>query len=68
MAGGVAPVPLRLTAAEAAALGKPASAETIDAAAKAATEGANPLPQARYKLALLRGLTRDLLGAVSSPG
>ncbi len=68
VAGGVAPVPLRLTAAEAAALGKPASAETIDAAAKAATEGANPLPQARYKLALLRGLTRDLLGAVSSPG
>ncbi len=68
VAGGVAPIPLRLTAAEAAALGKPASAETIEAAAEAATQGANPPPQSRYKLDLLRGLTRDLLGAVSLPG
>jgi xanthine dehydrogenase YagS FAD-binding subunit len=68
VAGGVAPVPLRLKPAEAAALGRLASAETIGAAAEAATCGANPLPQARYKLDLLRGLTRDLLGAVSSPG
>ena len=65
VAGGVAPVPLRLRAAEAAALGRPASAETAEAAAEAAAEGANPLPQTRYKLDLLRGLTRDLLGAVS---
>lgn len=68
VAGGVAPVPLRLKTAEAAALGKPASAEIIGAAAEAASAGANPLPQARYKLDLLRGLTRDLLAAVSSPG
>jgi xanthine dehydrogenase YagS FAD-binding subunit len=65
VAGGVAPVPLRLGAAEAAAHGRPASAETFAAAAAAATEGANPLPQTRYKLDLLQGLTRDLLETVS---
>ncbi len=65
VAGGVAPVPLRLAEAEAAALGKPASAATFDAAAAAATEGANPLPQSRYKLDLLQGLVRDLLEAVA---
>lgn len=65
VAGGVAPVPLRLAAAEQAALGKPASAETFAAAAAAATEGSRPLPGTRYKLDLLRGLVRDLLEAVS---
>lgn len=67
VAGGVAPVPWRLAAAEAAALGKPASAGTIAAAADAAIYGANPLSQAAYKLDLLRGLTRDLLEAVARP-
>lgn len=68
VAGGVAPVPLRLRAAEAAALGKPASSETFAAAAAASTEGANPLPQSRYKLDLLQGLVRDLLEAATSRG
>jgi xanthine dehydrogenase YagS FAD-binding subunit len=67
VAGGVAPVPLRLSAAETAALGKPASAQTFAAAATAATEGANPLPQTGYKLDLLQGLVRDLLEVVARP-
>ncbi|HXT07245.1 MAG TPA: FAD binding domain-containing protein [Roseiarcus sp.] len=66
VAGGVAPVPLRLEAVEAAVLGRPASAETFAAAMAAATSGANPLAQARYKLALLQGLVRDLLETVAA--
>jgi len=66
VAGGVAPVPLRLSAAEAAALGKPASVATFAAAAAAAVKGANPLPQTRYKLDLLQGLVLDLLDMVTS--
>jgi len=65
VAGGVAPAPIRLAAAEAVALGRPATPETFAAAVAVATEGANPLPQAAYKLDLLRGLVRDLLEAVS---
>jgi xanthine dehydrogenase YagS FAD-binding subunit len=65
VAGGVAPVPLRLLAAEAAALGKPAAAAVFAAAAGASLEGANPLAQSRYKLDLLQGLVRDLLETVA---
>jgi xanthine dehydrogenase YagS FAD-binding subunit len=68
VAGGVAPVPIRLIAAEAVALGRPALPETFVAAAAAAADGANPLPQAAYKLDLLRGLAHDLLETVSRPG
>jgi xanthine dehydrogenase YagS FAD-binding subunit len=68
VAGGIAPVPLRLVAAETAALGRPTTPETFAAAALAATEGANPLAQSAYKLGLLQGLVRDLLEAVSRPG
>jgi xanthine dehydrogenase YagS FAD-binding subunit len=60
-AGGIAPVPLRLTAAEAASQGRPANAATITEAAKAATAGAKPLPMTGYKLDLLRGVVQDLL-------
>jgi xanthine dehydrogenase YagS FAD-binding subunit len=60
-AGGVAPVPLRLAASEAALHGKPANAANIAEAAKLATAGANPLPMTRYKLDLLDGVVRDLL-------
>jgi xanthine dehydrogenase YagS FAD-binding subunit len=60
-AGGVAPVPIRLMAAEAAAEGAPVSAETIAAAARAATHGAKPLPMTGYKLDLLSGLVQDLM-------
>jgi xanthine dehydrogenase YagS FAD-binding subunit len=60
-AGGVAPVPIRLSAAEAATQGSPVAAATIAAAARAATQGAKPLPMTGYKLDLLEGLVQDLL-------
>jgi xanthine dehydrogenase YagS FAD-binding subunit len=60
-AGGIAPVPLRLFASEAALQGKPATPATIADAASQATARAKPLPMTRYKLDLLRGLVRDLL-------
>jgi xanthine dehydrogenase YagS FAD-binding subunit len=60
-AGGIAPVPLRLSASEAALQGKPATSAAIADAANAATTGAKPLPMTGYKLDLLRGLVRDVL-------
>jgi xanthine dehydrogenase YagS FAD-binding subunit len=60
-AGGIAPVPLRLAAAEAALQGKPANTATIAEAARLATSGAKPLPMTGYKLDLLSGLMRDVL-------
>jgi xanthine dehydrogenase YagS FAD-binding subunit len=65
-AGGVAPVPIRLHAAEAAAQGEPVAPATIAAAARAATQGAKPLPMTGYKLDLLAGLVQDLLEQCSS--
>jgi xanthine dehydrogenase YagS FAD-binding subunit len=60
-AGGIAPVPLRLSASEAELEGKPATSAAIANAASAATTGAKPLPMTGYKLDLLRGLVRDVL-------
>ena len=60
-AGGIAPVPLRLKAAEAALQGKAANALNIEVAAKLATSGAKPLPMTGYKLDLLEGAVRDVL-------
>ena len=60
-AGGIASVPLRMTASEAALQGKPANQATIVEAARQATDGAKPLPMTEYKLDLLSGLVRDLL-------
>jgi xanthine dehydrogenase YagS FAD-binding subunit len=60
-AGGIAPVPLRLSASEAALQGAPASSANIANAARQATAGARPLPMTGYKLDLLRGVVHDLL-------
>jgi xanthine dehydrogenase YagS FAD-binding subunit len=60
-AGGVAPVPVRLTAAETAAQGASANRATIAEAAKQSVIGAKALQMTRYKLALLEGLVQDLL-------
>ena len=60
-AGGIAPIPLRLSAAEAALQGAPADAASIANAAKQAIAGAKPLPMTGYKLDLLRGVVHDLL-------
>ncbi|MBR0794531.1 FAD binding domain-containing protein [Bradyrhizobium jicamae] len=64
-AGGIAPVPLRLTTCEAALEGQPASAETIAQAARLATSGARPLPMTGYKLDLLEGLVRDVMERIA---
>ena len=60
-AGGIAPVPLRLTACETALQGQAASVAAIAQAASHASSGARPLPMTAYKLDLLEGLVRDLL-------
>src|SRR4051794_35672221 len=60
-AGGIAPVPLRLTASEAVLLGNPANTANIAQAAAQAVAGAKPLPMTGYKLDLLQGVVRDLL-------
>jgi len=60
-AGGIAPVPLRLQAAETALQGKPANALNIQVAVKLAISGAKPLPMTGYKLDLLGGVVQDLL-------
>jgi xanthine dehydrogenase YagS FAD-binding subunit len=65
-AGGIAPVPLRLQAAEAAMQGKPANALNIQVAAKLAISGAKPLPMTGYKLDLLEGVVRDVLERLAS--
>jgi xanthine dehydrogenase YagS FAD-binding subunit len=65
-AGGVAPVPLRLVAAEAVLQGAPANLSTITVAAERATSGAKPLPMTGYKLDLLRGLVHDLLERITA--
>ena len=65
-AGGIAPVPLRLKASEAALEGRPPTEATIANAAKLAADGAKPLPMTGYKLELLRGLVRDLLTQIAA--
>lgn len=65
-AGGIAPVPLRLTACAAALQGKPSDAATIAQAAELAIAGANPLPMTGYKLDLLKGLVRDVVERIAA--
>jgi xanthine dehydrogenase YagS FAD-binding subunit len=65
-AGGIAPVPLRLTASEAILQGAPANPSTIAVAAERAIAEATPLPMTGYKLDLLRGLMHDLLERVAA--
>jgi xanthine dehydrogenase YagS FAD-binding subunit len=65
-AGGIAPVPLRLSACEAALQGASANPATIADAARQATAGARPLPMTEYKLDLLRGVVHDLLERIAA--
>ena len=60
-AGGIAPVPIRLTQAEAALKGVALAALPIQDVQRAALAGAKPLPMTGYKLALLQGLIADAL-------
>ncbi|WP_407155370.1 FAD binding domain-containing protein [Bradyrhizobium sp. STM 3557] len=68
VAGGIAPVPLRLMACETALQGHDANAATIAEAAKQARSGAKPLAMTHYKLDLLEGLMRDLLEQLAAEG
>ena len=52
--GAVAPVPWQAAAAEKALLGKSVSDANIDAAAKLAAQGAQPLSEGAYKLAMVQ--------------
>jgi xanthine dehydrogenase YagS FAD-binding subunit len=65
-AGGIAPVPLRLSASEAVLLGAAANEENITEAARRATTDARPLPMTAYKLDLLSGLVHDVLERLAS--
>jgi len=66
VAGGVAPVPLRLAAAESAAQGAAVNVATIAKAATQSTLGAKPLAMTGYKLDLLKGLVQDLLERIAA--
>ncbi|ASR39484.1 FAD-binding molybdopterin dehydrogenase [Prauserella marina] len=59
--GGVAPAPWRAVAAERVLTGKRPTAEVIDAAAKAATEGARPGKDNEHKVELVRRVVRRAL-------
>jgi xanthine dehydrogenase YagS FAD-binding subunit len=66
VAGGIAPVPLRLAAAESALQGAAVNETSIDKAVTQSTAGAKPLAMTGYKLDLLCGLTRDLLERIAT--
>jgi xanthine dehydrogenase YagS FAD-binding subunit len=61
---GVAPMPWRARASEAALVGNDLDAKTIRRAAVAAVEGAEPMHDNAYKLALTRGVVDQALTAV----
>ncbi len=63
--GGVAPVPWRALGSEKALEGREFHAESIEAAAKAAVEGAEPLGQNDYKIPLTRGLVARALQSLA---
>ena len=58
---GAAPIPWRSTAVERAVTGKALDATTIEAAANACVEGAEPLSENGYKVPLFKGLMTDEL-------
>jgi len=59
--GGVAPIPWRVPAAEAALIGKPLNAPAISAVAEIALDGAKPLAKNAYKIPLAKALMRRAL-------
>jgi xanthine dehydrogenase YagS FAD-binding subunit len=64
--GGVAALPWRAEAAEAALAGQRLDDATIARAAQAATEGARPLAHNHYKVPLVQGLVRQALRALAA--
>jgi xanthine dehydrogenase YagS FAD-binding subunit len=63
--GAVGPKPWRAVAAEDALRGEPATAASFAAAADAELRAADPLPDNRYKLPLIRNLVVDVLSRLS---
>jgi xanthine dehydrogenase YagS FAD-binding subunit len=59
--GGVASVPMRLTAVEEALIGQALTDHTIATAVACAATRANPLPMTGYKIVLMEGLIQDML-------
>lgn len=59
--GGVATIPLRLPAVEAAVVGSAATPEALAAAAEASTDGVTPLPRTGYKVDLLAATVLEVL-------
>lgn len=53
--GGVSQIPLKMANVETALIGKPANQATLEQAARLSAEGANPLPQAAWKVDMLVG-------------
>ena len=53
--GGVSQIPLKMTNVEPALIGQPATQSTLEQAAQVSAEGANPLPQAAWKVDMLVG-------------
>ncbi len=61
---GVAPIPWRLPAAEQALIGRPLSAESLQAVAERALDGASPLAQNHYKVPLAKRLIQRALSSL----
>lgn len=64
--GGVATVPMRMSAAEAVLTGSTLDDEAIRAAAAVCAEGANPLPETGYKVDLVTGTVIEALERLRS--
>src|ERR1700676_257249 len=63
---GVAAHPVRLTAVEAAAVGKPRNEQTAELVAQLAVQGASPLQPNGYKVPLVRNLVKRSIRGVSA--
>src|ERR1700676_4011725 len=63
---GVAAHPVRLTAVEAAAVGKPRNEQTAELVAQLAVQGARPLQHNGYKVPLVRNLVKRSIRGVSA--
>lgn len=64
--GGVATVPLRMGPAEAVLTGEALTDDVIGRAAAACSDGANPLPETGYKVALVEATVRETLERLRS--
>lgn len=59
--GGVAPVPLRLPLVEEALVGAVPDPESLESAARLASQGTKPAPQAGFKVRILEGTVLEAL-------